>query len=334
MEDIRVEELKKGYGCDNKLYTWHELEKLLALSITLYKYNKLDQFPVLGIDNVEGRFHLFKKENNTWESYLCVDGIAKKRTYENYPQYYAIESMLQNIFNISPYDSKYTDYFYRFCDIDVTHKELELYEKVIVDKKGNEKEQTELLELIKRLFEKYDDERVYRYYRPLLNYDIIAGRRESSYYSRHELEQLYSLFLTIKKYKEDKEELGPFMNADSLSGGTYIIKNPLGCFEVFDVDEERGYVFEPRLVFEKCEKACIEVINQFMKNTSKTNQAYDFFYKTYNSNITDEELDNFRFFFLTGCMMRRLDKNRQEEKQERIKQYNLTLKNRGVINEE
>ncbi len=333
MEDKKIEVLKKEYCSGETKYTRHEIERLFALAMTLLKFNKLDSFPNIGIQSEEGKYHLFKKEDNTWESYLCNNGIATKRTHDKYPQYYTIESMLQNIFDISPYDSKYLDYFYRFCDIDVTYKELELFEKVVVDKEGNEKEQSELLELITNLLKKYDDERVYRYYRPLENYDIIAGRRESPYYSRHELEQLYSLFLTIKKYKEDADELGPFMNADSLSGGKYIIKNPLGCFEVFDVDEERGYVFEPRLVFEKCEKACKEVIYQFMKKTDKTKEAYDFFYKTYNSNITDEELDNFRFFFLSGCALRRIDENRQEEKKERIKQYNLSLKKRGINNE-
>ena len=338
MEDKKIEELKSEYGCDNKQYTRHQLERLLALGMTLYKFYKLDKFPVLGIENKEGKFHLFKKSDNSWEAYLCVDGVATKRTPNNYSQYYTIESMLESIFDINNqeifsielHDRKYLDYFYRFCNIDVTDEELEKFKEVVIDKTGSEKDEYGLLDLITELIIKYDDERVCRYYRPLLNYDINAGRREDTNYTRHELEGLYSLKLAVLKYKEELDDLGPFMNADTLSGGTYIIKNPLGCFEVFDVDDERKYVLEPRYVFENFERACLEVINHILKKRDKIDEATKFFYKVFNSNITDEELENFRFFFLSGCMKRRSDKNRKEEKERRREEYNLSLKKRGV----
>ena len=183
------------------------------------------------------------------------------------------------------------------------------------------------------LEKKDEDEYVCRSYRPLMNYEINMGRRENTNYTRDELEELYSLMLTIKKFKENENDLGPFMNADTLSGGTYIIKNPLGCFEVFDVDQERGYVLEPRYVYEKCEKACFEVINRFMKTRDKIIEATSFFYNVFNSNITDEEIDNFRYFFLSGCMKRRFDKSKKEEIERRKEEYNFSLKKRGLINE-
>ena len=337
MEDKKVEELKSAYGCDNKHYTRHELEKLVALSLTLLKYKKLELFPVIGIQSVEGKYHLFKKEDNTWESYLCVDCVATKRTNGKDNLYFCSLSLLENILNVNEYDRTTGDYFDRFCDIDVSDKDLELFTKVYIDRNVTIKEYEELLELLTCFITRYDDESVKgrRYYRQLFNYEYNAHKKEFGSFTRHELEYLYSLKVTRMRYrdKSDNEDgIGLHMNADSLSGGTYIIKNPLGCFELFDVDDERKYLSEPREVYDSCERACIAAIYKIIKS-DKRKEAIDFFYRTFDSNISDEELDNFRYFFLTGWVNRTSDISKKDEREIREKQYNLSLKKRGVVDE-